>query len=353
MRNQKGLVLVNIHILSRLVAASLELAKLNRTLQVRGGIEKTQAVPGRRELQELDHAANEVNLCLVSGQNLTSALDHLDRALGRVTTQIRTSAIKSAERPIKVSVPRALPEKSKDLFYAIGKQGVSNALSLSTALDVAMGTISKNVEVLLLLRVVERRKHKPVIGKRNWAYVYQLTPRGQKLYFELFNEWPNLYDYKPYSERYKHHVATNLAIYFLRDYESLGAYFGHDGKYTEVVSNYCMKSLAKPDTAGYWSEGLWRERLTFVEVETGNDYFSFGETVKKYMLSTVTTLMVVLVGGSLFSTYKRIANSVCAEGEYATDEPLEVFAITLQDLVDGLEPELIATRNRGKSTEVA
>lgn len=321
-----------------------EVAEMNRTLQVRGGIGKQQAVPGRQQFQALGYAANEVNRSLVSGGgNIECVLGQFDDALGEVMKQLKASALRnSVERPIKISFPKEIPARSVKLFYSIGKQGLSNSTSLLGDLGGVNGTISKNVEPLIVLNLVERQKREPVTGKRNWAYVYQMTKRGQKTYSEIFNEKPNLYyEYKSDSERFKHHLATNVVAYTLPDFEPFGFYFGHDGRYTEKTSNHRIKSTIKPDTAGY--QGT---KMTFIELESGSDYFSFGETMKKYLLSDVTRLLIVPMSRLFFSNYVKMANNTCVEGEPPTDEPLEVFAATLQDLVDGFMPELVVVRNR-------
>ena len=348
MSNHKTEVNVDIHILSRLVAAPFEVAEMNRTLQVRGGIEKQKAVPGRQQLQALDYAIGEVNASLAAGgTNLEHALCNYDAALEVVMKQTRTSTLKRTERPINLSFPKAIPKRAKGLFYSIGKQGVSNTLSLVGDLGCAPGTISKNVEPLLLLNVVERQKWDPVVGKRNWAYVYRMTERGQKTYYELFSEHQNLYfDYEANSERFKHHLAVNVATYLLHQYEAFGYYFGHEGKYTERISSYGIKSKIMPDSAGYLDD-----RLTFIELETGNDNYSFKLTLKKYLTSKINTLLVVITSRALLPNYVKMIKDTGVEGEYVTEEPLSVFVVVLQDLVNGFPPELVAIRNRDGSQD--
>ena len=46
------------------------------------------------------------------------------------------------------------------------------------------------------------------------------------------------------------------------------------------------------------------------------------------------------------SEYIGIANDTHADGKLMSEEPLRVYLITLQQLVDEFEPKLIAVRNR-------
>lgn len=339
-RNEK--VLVSKGVLADLIAEHFELLERYRALQIQCGIAKEEAVPARKQLQKLDYVVGEVLFGLLTREGpLDYALGMYESVRGEIVRVITEKNPKRQERIQRRDLPGKIPKTSRRLFEAIGKQGISNAASLSGELEVAKGTIAKQVAPLLTIDVVKRQTSTPLVGKRNWEYNYKLSTRGRYAHFDLMEVKPREYDYSPESERYKHHLATNLVAYSLKDYKPTGFYFGMDSECISETSNHGVKTTIAPDTAGWWGK-----RMTCVEIESGNDFYSFGRTMKKYLLSDVRTLLVVPMSKSFLSNYIDMAKNTCVEGEPPTDEPLEVFVITLQDLIDGLEPELVAVRNR-------
>ena len=229
MHNRNTKVLVSRGTIADLVTEHFELLEMYRALQIKCGIAKEEAVPTRKQLQKLDYVVSEVLFGLVASEGqLDYALGMHESVRGEIRQLIREKRPKRQERIQRRDLPGAIPKTSRGLFEAIGKQGISNAKSLSGELKVAKGTISKQVAPLLTLDVVNRRTSTPLVGKRNWEYVYQLGTRGLYAYIDTFHVKPKEYDYRKGSERFQHHLATNLIAYTLRDFEPNGFYFGHE-----------------------------------------------------------------------------------------------------------------------------
>ena len=66
-------------------------------------------------------------------------------------------------------------------------------------------------------------------------------------------------------------------------------------------------------------------------------------------LSEVENLLLVVKSKLFVSEYVAIANNTHVDGKLMSEDPLRVYLITLQDFVDGHEPELIAERSRRPS----
>lgn len=345
MHDQNEKVRISKKALSNLITEHYEVLEMYRRLQIGCGIAKEAAVPKRTELTKLDDAVGEVLVSLLEDEEqLDDAIQNHGAVSGALMESLREKTPKRQERIQRQDLPGMIPVTSQRLFEAIGKQGISNSKSLAGELRVVGGTICKQMPPLITLDVVKRQKKTPLVGKRNWEYAYELTTRGRYAYLDLLNVSPRVYDYSTSSERLKHHIATNIAAHSLQDFKPLGFYFGPDSECINMKSNYGVKTTIAPDTAGWWGT-----RMTFIEIESGNDYFYFSLTMKKYLLSDVRTLLVIPMSRSFLSNYVKMARNTCVEGEYSTEEPLEVFVITLQDLIDGHEPELIAERSRRPS----
>ena len=338
MHNRNTKVLVSKGTISNLVTEHFELLEMYRALQIQCGIAKEEAAPERKHLQKLDYVVSEVLFGLLAGEGpLDYALGMYESVRGEIRQLLREKRPKRRERIQRRDLPEEIPATSLRLFEAIGKQGISNAKSLSGELKVAKGTISKQVAPLLTLDVVKRQTSIPLTGKRNWEYVYQLGTRGLYAYIDTFHVKPKEYDYRKGSERFQHHLATNLIAYTFRDFIPIGFYFGHESDCVKQDSTYCIKSSMISDTAGWLGN-----TMTYVEVEFSNDYFSFTKKFKKVFLSEVENLLLVVKSKLFVSEYVGIANNAHVEGKLMTEEPLRVYIMTLQDLVDGFEPELIA-----------
>jgi hypothetical protein len=345
MHAQNEKVRISKKALSNLVTDHYEVLERYRALQIQCGIAVETSVPKRKHLKKLDTAVGEVLSSLLEGEEqLDNAMEKYEPVRREIMRLVMESMPKRQERIQRRDLPGAIPKTSRRLFEAIGKQGISNAKSLSGELKVAKGTISKQVAPLLLLDIVKRQTSAPLTGRRNWEYVYQLGTRGLYAYIDTFHVKPKEYDYRKGSERFQHHLATNLIAYTFRDFQPVGFYFGHESDCVKQDSTYGIKSSLISDTAGWLGN-----RMTYIEVEFSNDFFSFTKKFKKVFLSKVENLLLVVKGKLFVSEYAAIANNTHVDGKLMSEDPLRVYLITLQDFVDGHEPELIAERSRRPS----
>lgn len=339
-------------LLAALLTNHLKCLQIVRTLQLHSGVSKRDAKPSRNQLTNMDYVVSEALGRLASNDvDLDSALGQWETVFNDVAREVELLRIKNIERPIKLHVPDSIPDSSADLFRAIAKQGLGNTLSLSEDLGVDPSTVGRKVEPLRHLELIKRFKGEPLVGKRNWAYAYELTKRGRKAHQEMYGQTPRLYDYKPGTQGYRHHLGVNICVYSLIHFDPVGFYFGETADLVAIESNYGIKTELRADAVGWWGPrlevGWWNPRYAYIEVESGANDFYLDITLKKYVLSKVETLMFVFLTGTFLKRFlKRVANTA-VDGKHMTDEPLEIYATTLQNVVDGLEPELVTTIHRG------